>query len=305
MFSKNIDCSDVINDKMFHFFTVKNRTITVGANIIVPEGYSAIFVCRDKITDVLPNGKFAITGANMPKTFKRMRLGKANKKGNFPKKFMADLYFICTNDVSNIRFASYNPYKSKSNKFGRIKAHSEGTFNMKIHEPEKLLKYMLLERAFVGDDLFLDLLGGMIGDYVNNALMNCDRPFYEIVSNSQYSYDLINGQLIADNPFDFAGFSISNVKIEFMKVDAKLQEKIEEEVKVQSSFLADVNKVLETQLEVPAPSINKEEIVSEVKIERNLQPAGDIGYKTCPGCRQKINRSARFCERCGMDLSNF
>jgi len=305
MFSKNIDCSDILQDKLFHLYTIKNRTITVGANIIVPEGYTAIFVCRDKITDIIPEGKFAIAGINMPKTFKKMRLSKADRKGNFPKKFVADLYYICKKDVKGIRFSSYNAYKSKCKKLGGIKAHSEGTFNIKITEPEKLLKYMLTDRAYITDELFLDLIGGIVGDYVNNTLASSEYTFIDLISNTAIAYKYINEQLENNNYFDFLGFSINNVKIEFMKVNSKLQRKIEQEISIQSDFVSDVNKSYETNINIPSPNINKGEVVSEIKIEKSFEPMGDIGYKTCPKCNQKINRTARFCERCGMDLTNF
>ena len=45
---------------VFYFYTAKSRNITVGANIIVPEGYKAIFVCKDKVCDEVNNGKFDI-----------------------------------------------------------------------------------------------------------------------------------------------------------------------------------------------------------------------------------------------------
>lgn len=305
MFSKNIDCSDVLEDKIFHLHTTKNRIITVGANVIVPEGYNAVFVCKNKVTDILPQGKYAIVGINMPKTFKKMHLAKADKRGNFPKKFVGDMYYICTKYVEMLKFDSYRPYKAKCREFGRVVAHSEGTFNIEISEPEKLLKYLLMDRAYITDDLFLELLAGIVGDFVNYTLQNSEYSFHDLVSNKQTVYDYLNAKLNESNPFENFGFRITNLKLEFMKVKPKLQQKVEQVLMEQKEFAVGTNQRLKTNIFEPEININKDEVISQVRINTNFEPSSNMGYRTCPKCLRKINHTARFCEHCGMDLTNF
>lgn len=305
MFSKNIDCADKLENKLFYFYTFKNRTVTIGANIIVPEGYNAVFVCKDKVTDIVPKGKFAISGINLPKTFKRMGLAKASKKGVLKKNFPADIYYMAVNDAEGVRFSSYSPYKAKCTRLGKVKAHSEGTFSVKIKEPDKLLDFMLLERAYITEELFLDLLGGIVGDYVNKTLESSDKTFYDLITNPDMCNDYINKELSLYNYFDDLGMEVSNIKIEFMKVSSKLKEKVQEEMKNQKSFMIEVNSNFGTEIEVPKPNINKDPVLQEIKVEKNNDLVQELGYKTCPNCGKKINHSALFCERCGIDLSKF
>ena len=80
MFSKSIDCSDELEGKILHLYSEKNRNVTVGANIIFPDGFSAVFVCKDKVCDAVGRGKHEINAGTLPKTFSRLKLSKANKK---------------------------------------------------------------------------------------------------------------------------------------------------------------------------------------------------------------------------------
>ena len=144
MFSKNIDVAEAVRDKIFYLYTTKSRVITIGANIIVPNGFSAVFVCKDKVSDILPQGKFAISGVTLPKTFKRMGLTYANKKGKFPKTFNADLYFVKNIPIETMEFESCIALRKTSKRFGRVKAQSEGVFDLTIEDSGKLLKYLLI-----------------------------------------------------------------------------------------------------------------------------------------------------------------
>ena len=92
MFSKNIDCSEILNDKIFHLYSTKKREVKVGANIIVPTGFCAVFVCKDKVCDTILSGKSEINGANMPKTFSALKYGKSSKKGKLKKSITNQIF---------------------------------------------------------------------------------------------------------------------------------------------------------------------------------------------------------------------
>jgi len=302
MFAKNIDCSNQLQDTIFYHFTKKNRVITIGANIVVPEGFIAILVCRDKITDVLPQGKFAITGATMPKTFSALKLLKANKKGKLPKNFKADIYFLCVKNATNYKFASFRPYVKKDIKYGLVKANCEGEIDIKIEEPAVLMKFLLQERAYISDELFFELLSGLIGDEINKKLFDCKYNFYEILTSPNMVYEFLNdGEL--NNKLTQYGINATNIRLESMNVKEKLQKVIEQDLQVNRQFVTDFNSNFAKQLTFPSEPIYNKQVNNDYEVDSSHRNT-DFGYSTCPKCGQRINRGAIFCEKCGIKLTN-
>jgi len=302
MFSKNIDCSDKLDGKAFYFYTSKSRTITIGANIIVPDGYRALFVYKNKVTDEVGAGKFAISAINLPRTFKKLKIEKRLKKNKKFKNFQSDVYYISMEQLTNLKFSSYTPYKGVCDRLGKVKAHSEGYFNIKIVEPDKLLNYLLLERSYITEELFLDLVGGMVGDYVNKVLNTCEKSFYDLISNPKFCEQYIEEQLLTYNYFDDLGIRVDNIKIDFLKVSKKLKAKVEEEMQNQRKFAIELNDFHIEKEPVKQPTIDRnyeeDEQINQKSSQQNFK-------RKCPYCNGQINLTARFCEHCGSDLSNF
>ena len=223
MFSKNIDCVEELEGKFFYLNSTKGKEVKVGANIIVPEGFFAVFVCKDKVCDVVLNGKFAINGANLPKTFSIMKLGKSNKNGKYKKKFNADIYFISRDYQRDLEFCSFDKYVNKSERLGKVKAYSMGLFDVQIDDAEKLLKYFISERPYVAEELFLDLLSGLVGNYVNRKLELLYNDFLDIVINPKQVNEKLNSVIEMERYFDDYGFKLCNVRFESLNVSTKLK----------------------------------------------------------------------------------
>ncbi len=291
MFSKNIDCSDQLEGKLFYYYSKKNRQVNVGANIIVPEHYSAVFVCRDKVCDVLSSGKFGINGATLPKSFERLKLGKANKKGKFKKKFLADIYYISNTLAQDVDFLSYNNYVNKSRKLGKVKARSQGLFDIEVIDPKKMLKYFLSERPYVDEDLFLDLLGGLVGNYVNKLLEINFDDFYEILVSPKVANQKINAIISVEDYFSSYGFKISNVRFDSLNVSTKLKTRIEEYLNKNKGL-----DYINISLQSAEPQQNKSEENDE-KLKKPTQ-------KICVKCGNKLSETAIFCEKCGTKFNN-
>ena len=285
MFSKNIDCSEELDGKILHLYSNKNRIINVGANIIVPEGYFCVFACRDKVTDVILPGKYAINGANLPKTFSRMKLGKPNKNGKYKKKFEADIYYINNSINSNMKFVAYNAFKIKSEKAGKIKALSEGLFDFQIMAPDVMLKYFISERPYIEEELFLDILGGLIGNYVNGRISeNKEDIVTQLASPNEYFNGRINDQVKLDAYFEDFGIRVSDIRVEVLHTNTKndLVELIENEKKKQKS-----------------ESINFDFNVPIMVEKKSVSSA-----RVCKHCGHKLSGESMFCEKCGNLINN-
>lgn len=292
MFSKNIDCSEEIENKLMHLYITKNREITVGANIIVPDDFVAVFVCKNKVCDVLLSGKYAISGANLPKTFSRMKLGKANKKGKYKKRFAADVYFISRKKHTELEFESYDKYAKKDPKFGMVKAHCQGVFDIEITGADKLLKYLLSERALVRQENFLDILSGLVGNYVNRKLETCFEDFYSILTSPRQVNEKLNIFADMEGYFEDYGFKISNIVFQSLNVSSKLKNRVEDELKKDREISHKINE----QLNFDLPLFDS--------AKTSIQESVDNSINRCASCGHVLNPSARFCEKCGSKVNN-
>ena len=70
IFSKDLECKEDISNHFVYFFDVK-KAIKVNSNIIVPDGFDAVFVAKDTVCDLLRSGKHRINNASLPVLFNK------------------------------------------------------------------------------------------------------------------------------------------------------------------------------------------------------------------------------------------
>lgn len=301
MFSKNIDCSEVLENTPFHFFSQKNRVVYVGSNIIVKDGFEAVFVCHDRVTDVLPAGKHSIIATNLPKTFKLLKLLTA-KNGTFASKFKADIYFVSKGRLESVKYVSREPYKSKSKRFGRIKAYAEGVFDMQVEDSKKLISYLLLERPYVLDGDFFNIISSVIGEKVTQKLVESGKGFVELLIDSKEMQNYIN------NGFEipYLGCTISNVKLLSMHVPEKIEKQVAEEISKRRKVVGDINEIYGSNMDNIMPLITNKAVEENMKVEQvSTISAENDSFKTCISCGAKIDKNDNFCPKCGMRQNLF
>ena len=116
LFNKNIECVDKIKNNLIYLYP--KRTIYVGKTILVPNDTVAVFVYKDRVSDVLSAGKHIINESSLVETFERMNGGafKRKKNGLFKtiKKFNADIYFVSLLEEAYFPFFSDIPFVFKT-----------------------------------------------------------------------------------------------------------------------------------------------------------------------------------------------
>lgn len=300
MFSKNIDCGDILDNTPFHFYSQKNRVVYIGSNIVVRDGFEAVFVCRDKVTEILQAGKHAIISSNLPKTFKRMHLLTA-KNGSFATKFKADIYFVSKNQVRDLKFCGNLPYKTKSKRFGRVKGYPEGYFDLLILDSQKLLKCLLKERAYVTDEDFLSMMSREVGTVINEKLMTCGKGFVDIVSESEIISQMFNSEPLS---LDYLGCVISNIRLVSMKIPEQLEAKVSSEIENRREVNSEINGIYGTDLNEIFGNISNVEVEDNHFMEQS-ERTEESGFKNCLSCGKSIEKNAKFCPNCGAKQNLF
>lgn len=308
MFEKNIDCGKALDDVFFHIMPwIK---VTIGSNLIVKDGFVALFVCKNKVTDILPAGKHKLDNSTIPNTFKRLKLYKINKYGNTPKKFNCDIYFVSTGIVRDFEFVSNNPYIKKSKRFGRVIAYSEGVCDFCIDKPQKLVEYILLERAYIKDKVAIRDISNIIGNAVNEIMEKSGEGFGTLIANVKNTNAIIEANI--DKSLEFCGLKCNNFDLRLMRVNSRLQQKLDEYLKIQREYNTQFEQETSRLFADTLSSVAVEQSL-EMRENDKLERSRTSGFQTeevvqnkkqCAYCGKLINKQANFCEFCGFNQDN-
>lgn len=332
LFNKNIECGEELDGYLIYPYPNSKRIVHVNSQIIVGDNYYAVFVCNDKVCDILLPGKHKITGATLPITFSRLRLDRPNKNGKYPKKFKADVYYVYKNVMQQQQFFSSEKFVKKSSQFGKVKGYSEGLCDIQILDPEALFKVLLIDRYFVKAKEGLQLVMNLVGNEVNYVVEESKHGFSEIVLNPK----LLSGEFetALNKQSDAFGVKLENVEITSFKLGKKTQkavaEFISERKHVEQEFensgikyhpeqvvpdKVELNKNVETAnvgLQQSNSQSTQPQIIRRggVKLENNansnynakldaLDVINGENYKVCKFCGKTIEDKYVFCPHCG------
>ncbi len=224
IFNKNIECGEELVGHFIYLYPSSNRIVHVNSHIIVPDDYFAVFVCNDRVTDVLPPGKHKISGAVLPKSFAKTRIDKPNKYGNYKKKFKADIYYVFKGVMEQQQFCSFDKFFKKSSHFGRVKGYTEGLLDIQVTDPEQLFKVLLIDRYYIKNKEGIKLVTGYIGNEVNRMLESGDLGFTEIILNPAAFKQALNPAINAR--IENLGVRVYNLEVSSFKLNRKLQKQV-------------------------------------------------------------------------------
>src|ERR671919_349833 len=115
-FIEVIEWLDSSHNTLLYRFPVKDQEIKNGAQLIVRESQSAVFVYEGQIADQFPPGRYTIDGGNTPILSK---LGAWKYGFNSP--FKAEVYFVNTKQFTDLKWGTMNPIMMRDADFGMVR----------------------------------------------------------------------------------------------------------------------------------------------------------------------------------------
>ena len=115
-----------------------HNQIKNGAQLIVRPGQSAVFVHRGQLADVFEPGHYSLATDNLPilSTLQGWKYG-------FDSPFKAEVYFVSTRQITDLKWGTPNPIMLRDPDFGPIRLRAFGTYTMKAIDPAALLKELV------------------------------------------------------------------------------------------------------------------------------------------------------------------
>jgi membrane protease subunit (stomatin/prohibitin family) len=123
-----------------------HNQIKYGAQLVVRPGQTAIFVRQGRIADVFGPGQYRLETRNLP-----VLSTLAAWKYGFDSPFMAEVYFVSTRQITDLKWGTPNPVMMRDPDFGPVRVRAFGSYTLRARSPETLLQEL------VGTDPILDL----------------------------------------------------------------------------------------------------------------------------------------------------
>ena len=240
---------DTRNTLVWRFPRYQNE-IKNGAHLIVRPGQCAIFVDRGRVADVFQPGTYELTTKNVP-LLSTLR----GWKSGFNSPFKAEVYFVTTRQVTELKWGTPHPVLLKDPQLGSVRVRAFGTYTLRAVDPKTLLAELVgTDGSFETDEIDV-LLRSMVVAEFSKAIASREFPVTDLASHySQLSEDVRNAvkaRLGHDYGLDMPEFVIVNVSV---------PEEVEGAVDARASMgvVGDVNAYQQYQLgaSIPKAAVN-------------------------------------------------
>ncbi|WP_108802733.1 SPFH domain-containing protein [Aquimarina sp. Aq107] len=129
-----VEWLDNTQDTIVHRFERYQNEIKNGAQLIVREGQTAVFINEGQLADVFEPGTYTLNTQNLPilTTLKGWKYG-------FNSPFKAEIYFVNTRLFTDEKWGTKNPITLNDDRFGLVEIRAFGTYAFKVNDPGKFI----------------------------------------------------------------------------------------------------------------------------------------------------------------------
>lgn len=133
-----IEWVDDSNHTLVWRFPRFQNEIKNGAQLIVRPGQVALFVNQGRIADVFEPGHYTLETKNMPVLSTLM-----GWKYGFNSPFKAEVYFVSTRQVTDLKWGTPNPIMLRDADFGPVRLRAFGTYALRAVDAKVLLRELV------------------------------------------------------------------------------------------------------------------------------------------------------------------
>ena len=210
-FIEVIEWLDDSGNTMLYRFPVRDQEIKNGAQLIVRESQTAIFVHEGQVADVFGPGRYTIEGGNTPILSK---LGAWKYGFNSPIK--SEVYFVNTKQFTDLKWGTSNPVMMRDTDFGMVRLRAFGIYSIRIADPRELIKQVAGTNArFVTEDIEGQLRRTLVSGF-SDALGESKIAALDLASNydelSRFSKQKLQDEFKSLG-FELTKFVVENISL--------------------------------------------------------------------------------------------
>lgn len=211
-----------------------------GAQLIVRPGQKAIFVHRGEIADIFEPGHYELKTDNLP-----LLSTLAGWKYGFNSPFRAEVYFVSTKQLTDLKWGTPNPVMMRDPEFGPIRIRAFGTYSLRATSPAALLKELVGTDQNFGADAVAELLRSIIVSTLSELLSKSNIPALDLASHYSQHADALR-RAVQEKIDDEYGLEIPQLVI----VNISLPESVEKALDTRTSMgvIGDLGRFQQYQL---------------------------------------------------------
>jgi membrane protease subunit (stomatin/prohibitin family) len=219
-----IDIVEWVDDSrhtlVWRFPRYRNQ-IKYAAQLIVRPGQAAIFVHRGRIADVFGPGQYRLESSNLP-----VLSTLAGWMYGFDSPFKAEVYFVSTRQVPDLKWGTPNPVLMRDADFGPIRLRAFGTYTLKAPDPGVLLSELVgTDSSFEADEIH-ELLRSIINQAFADVVAKSDIPLLELASNYADLSEQVR-RTVVERIDDEYGLQIPQLVIVNISVPAEVEQALD------------------------------------------------------------------------------
>ncbi|MFL6375610.1 MAG: SPFH domain-containing protein [Pyrinomonadaceae bacterium] len=320
-FIEVIEWLDNTGDTIVYRYPVEGQEIKNGAQLIVRESQSAVFVYEGQVADVFTPGRYTIDGGNTPILSK---LG-AWKYG-FDSPFKSEVYFVNTKQFTDMKWGTSNPIMLRDSDFGIVQLRAFGAYSLHVVDSAEFIKQIAGTNAqFNTDDIDVQLKRAVVTEFTD-ALGELKIPALDLAAQYKEMGERIRGNI--NDGFKDWGIEVTKFFIENISVPEAVQEAIDKRASM--GALGDAQRYMQFQAADALRDAAQNEgggaglgaglgagfavggqmanvFGQQAAGQGQAQPGGGApagGGATvpCPSCGKANQPQAKFCADCGAKM---
>ncbi len=216
-FIEVIEWLDESKDTILYRFPVAGQEIKDGAQLIVRESQTAVFVFEGQVADVFGPGRYTIDGGNTPVLSK---LGAWKYGFNSP--FKAEVYFINTKQFTDMKWGTANPIMLRDADFGIVRLRAFGAYSMRVADPQTFIKEVAgTNGKFDTEDIDTQLKRAIVSEF-SDAIGEMKIPALDLAAQYKELGEAIRAKINED--FRTYGLEVTKFYVENISLPPEVEE---------------------------------------------------------------------------------
>ncbi|MEM6734166.1 MAG: SPFH domain-containing protein, partial [Myxococcota bacterium] len=217
-----------------------HNQIKQGAQLIVRPGQVAVFVNQGQLADVFEPGQHTLETANLP-----ILSTLAGWKYGFDSPFKAEVYFVSTRQITELKWGTPNPIMLRDADFGPVRLRAFGTYTLKATDPRALLTELVGTDGVFEADEITELLRSIINETFADVLGESKIAALDLAANYRELGEQLRAAVV-ERIDDEYGLDVPLLNI----VNISLPPEVEKALDTRSSMgvIGDMNKYQQYQM---------------------------------------------------------
>ena len=195
--------------------------IKFGAQLIVRPGQMAVFVNQGKVADVFEPGHYTLDTRNLPVLSTVL-----GWKYGFDSPFKAEVYFVSTRQLTDLKWGTPNPVMMRDADFGPVRLRAFGSYTLKAADPVRLLEELVGTDSSFEVEEVSELLRSVISTAFADLVSSSQIAVLDLATHYQELSDELR-RIVVERIDDEFGLEIPHLYIVNISLPAEVEKALD------------------------------------------------------------------------------